>query len=86
MLPINPDNDDLFTALEDGIILCKLINSCIENTIDFRAVNQKKNMNVYQVKENLNLALSACKGIGLKIPGITPSAFLEKKAHLILAV
>jgi hypothetical protein len=47
LLPINPDSDDLFTAMEDGIILCKLINASIENTIDFRAVNQKKNMNVY---------------------------------------
>ena len=43
-------------------------------------------MNVYMIKENLNLALNACKGIGLKIPGITPNAFLEKKPHLILAV
>jgi plastin-1 len=32
------------------------------------------------------LALNACKGIGLRIPGINPQAFIEKKAHLILAV
>lgn len=43
-------------------------------------------MNVYQVKENLNLALNAAKGIGIKLPGITAMAFLEKKHHLILAV
>jgi len=48
--------------------------------------NMKKNMNIYQIKENLNLALSACKGIGLKIPGINPQAFIERKPHLILAV
>ena len=46
----------------------------------------KKNLNVYQVKENLNLALNACKGIGLRIPGINPQAFIEKKPHLILAI
>ena len=34
----------------------------------------------------MNLALNACKGVGLKIPGINPQAFIEKKAHLILAV
>lgn len=38
------------------------------------------------VKENLNLALNAAKGIGIRLPGITSAAFIEKKAHLILAV
>jgi plastin-1 len=72
--------------MEDGVLLCKLINSAADNPIDFRAVNLKKNLNIYQVKENLNLALNAAKGIGLKIPGITAQAFIEKKHHLILAV
>lgn len=85
-IPINPENDDVFHVLEDGIVLSKLINAASENTIDFRAVNRKKNLNVYQIKENLNLALNACKGIGLRIPGINPQAFIEKKPHLILAV
>ena len=86
ILPINPENEDIFHALEDGIILSKLINTIQEGCIDFRALNTKKNLNIYQVKENLNLALNAAKGIGLRIPGITPTAFIEKKAHLILAV
>jgi hypothetical protein len=86
VIPINPDNDDLFHVMEDGIILCKLINLIQENCIDFRAVNTKKNLNIYMVKENLNLALNAAKGIGIRIPGITSLAFLEKKHHLILAV
>ena len=83
VIPINPENDDIFPSMEDGIILCKLINLAQENTIDWRAVNKKKNMNVYQVKENLNLALNAARGIGIKLPGITALAFLEKKHHLI---
>ena len=86
LIPINPENDDVFHALEDGIILSKLINAGAVNTIDMRALNRKKNLNIYQVKENLNLALNACKGVGLRIPGINPQAFIEKKAHLILAV
>ena len=86
VLPISAESDDLFHVMEDGIALCKLINAAHDETIDFRAVNMKKNMNVYMVKENLNLALNAAKGIGLKIPGITPQAFIEKKHHLILAV
>jgi hypothetical protein len=72
--------------METGIVLSKLVNIAVENTIDFRALNNKKNMNIYQIKENLNLAINACKGIGLKLPGINPQAFIEKKPHLILAV
>jgi hypothetical protein len=47
IIPINPENDDIFHSLEDGLILCKLINAAAENTIDFRAVNKKKNLNIY---------------------------------------
>jgi plastin-1 len=86
LIPINPEGDDVFHALEDGIILSKIVNAGAANTIDVRALNMKKNLNIYQVKENLNLALNACKGVGLRIPGINPQAFIEKKPHLILAV
>jgi plastin-1 len=86
IIPINPDNEDVFTALEDGIILSKLINLGQPDTIDVRSINNKKNLNIYQIKENLNLALNSAKGIGLKIPGINAAAFTERKAHLILAV
>lgn len=47
VIPINPESDDLFHSMEDGIILAKLINAAAENTIDFRAVNMKKNLNIY---------------------------------------
>lgn len=86
LIPINAENDDLFHSMESGILLAKLVNLAVENTIDFRAINNKKNMNIYQVKENLNLAINACKGIGLKLPGIQSQAFIEKTPHLILAV
>jgi hypothetical protein len=26
VIPLNPENDDLFHVMEDGIVLCKLIN------------------------------------------------------------
>lgn len=84
--PLNPESDDLFHSMETGIVLSKLVNIAVENTIDPRALNKQKNMNIYQIKENLNLAINACKGIGLKLPGINPQAFTEKKPHLILAV
>ena len=67
-------------------MLSKLVNIAVECTVDMRALNKQKNMNIYQINENLNLAINACKGIGLKLPGINPQAFTEKKHHLILAV
>jgi len=47
IIPVNTENEDVFHALEDGIILSKLVNAGAENTIDFRAVNKKKNLNIY---------------------------------------
>jgi plastin-1 len=47
VLPLNPENDDLFHAMESGVVLAKLINIAVENTIDFRAMNKKKNLNIY---------------------------------------
>lgn len=44
---MNADNDDLFHAMESGIVLSKLVNIAVENTIDFRALNNKKNLNIY---------------------------------------
>ncbi len=86
MIPIDPSSEDLFSVLEDGIILCKLINLAQEGSVDLRALNRKSHLNIYETKENLNLALSAAKGIGCRIPGIFSDAFIEKKPHLILAV
>ena len=70
VIPMNPESDDLFHCMGDGIILCKLINNIQEGYIDFRAVNMKKNPNIYMIKENLNLALNAAKGLGIRLPGI----------------
>ena len=47
MLPLNPDNDDIFSSCTDGLLMIKLINTAVEGTIDMRAVNKKENMNIY---------------------------------------
>jgi len=47
-MPLNPDSMDLFEKCDDGLMLCKLINLAEEGSIDERALNKKKNMNVYQ--------------------------------------
>lgn len=72
LIPINPDNEDIFRAVEDGKVLSKLINLVIDGSVDLRALNNITEYDAYKITENLNLALNAGKGIGLRIPNITP--------------
>lgn len=85
-LPINPDTNELFTMLKNGIILCKLINKAVQGTIDERVINVKDNMNVFFQVENLNLAINAAKSIGCQIIGIFPDTFMEEKQVMILGL
>lgn len=84
-LPINPENEDLFTAMSDGMILIHLLNMVEKDTIDMRVVCTKHNPNIYQIRENINIALTGCKG-HIKTIGVTQSSFLEKIPKYILGV
>jgi len=84
-LPMEVDSDDLFHVFADGLVLIKLLLVIDPEIIDIRAVNTGKNLNIYKVRENINLALTACKGI-IKVIGIHDDHLLEKKAHLVLAL
>ena len=64
-LPIDPDTNEIFEKIKDGMIFCKLINKIEEGKIDERSIN--KNPNDYQKWQNLNLAISTAKILGLKI-------------------
>ena len=43
-------------------------------------------MNVYQVKENLQMGIAAAKGLGVRVIGIDSRDFIEKTPHMILGV
>mmetsp|Transcript_6685 Transcript_6685/g.6548 ORF Transcript_6685/g.6548 Transcript_6685/m.6548 type:complete len:612 (-) Transcript_6685:35-1870(-) len=86
ILPLNPDNNDLFDHCATGILLCKLINAAVPGTIFERAINVRQNLNVFQVKENLNLAINAAKSIGCTVVSIFPESIMEKKEHLVLGL
>ena len=86
LLPIDSESDGLFTAVGNGILLCKLINNAVPGTIDARAINTKKPLNIFQIKENLTLAISSAKAIGCVIISITPPLILEKREHIILGI
>jgi plastin-1 len=83
-LPINPDSNEVFDRIKDGVLLCYLINEAQEGTIDERVINKKDNMNVFQQVENLNLAISAAKSIGLRIIGLNYDNILDGKNYIMV--
>ena len=83
-LPMNTEDDTLFHVFDNGIALCKILMQIDENCIDTRAINRQANMNVYQVKENLQMGIAAAKGLGIKLIGINSSDFINKVPHMIL--
>ena len=85
-LPIDPDTNDIFDRLKNGVILCKLMNKIQEGTIDERVINTKDNMNVFQQAENLNLALSAAKSLGIQTVGLNKDVFFEANKNPSMAL
>ncbi|KAI1726424.1 calponin homology (CH) domain-containing protein [Ditylenchus destructor] len=84
-LPVNPEGGDLYTKIQDGLIICKLINLAVPETIDTRCIN-KKNLNTYTKLENLTLCLMSAQAIGCNIVNIDADDLLKGKPHLILGL
>lgn len=83
-LPIDPETDDLFTACDDGIIFCKLVNKIQPDTVNDRVL--KKGKNIFEVKATINMALSAIKAVGGKVFGTDAELIIKHTEHLILGL
>ncbi|XP_074595251.1 plastin-2 fimbrin [Brevipalpus obovatus] len=86
ILPIDHEGKALYDKVEDGILLCKIINHSCPDTIDERAINKKKNLKVFEKHENLTLALNSANSIGCNIINIGAQDLLEGKPHLVLGL
>lgn len=84
-LPMNTNDETLFHACDNGVLLCKMLQKIDPNSIDSRAINKSNNMNVYQCTENIKMALSAAKSLGFKIIGVDQNDFIKKVPHQILS-
>lgn len=82
VLPMNPNTNDLFKAVGDGIVLCKMINLSVADTIDERAINKKK-LTPFTIQENLNLALNSASAIGCHVVNIGAEDLKAGKPHLV---
>ncbi|XP_047467802.1 plastin-1-like [Mugil cephalus] len=85
LLPMNPDNESLFTSVRDGILLCKMINLSQPDTIDERVINTKK-LTTFKMTENLVLALNSASAIGCTVVSIDAHDLMAGKPHLVLGL
>ncbi|XP_024959552.1 fimbrin-4-like isoform X3 [Cynara cardunculus var. scolymus] len=85
-LPINPATNGLFELARDGVLLCKLINVAVPNTIDERAINTKRILNPWERNENHTLCLNSAKAIGCTVVNIGTEDLVEGRPHLVLGL
>ncbi|XP_059506418.1 plastin-2-like isoform X1 [Stegostoma tigrinum] len=86
LIPMDANSDtELFAAVGNGIILCKMINLSVPDTIDERTINKKK-LTPFTIQENLNLALNSASAIGCHVVNIGAEDLKEGKPHLVLGL
>ncbi|KAG0167505.1 fimbrin [Apophysomyces sp. BC1034] len=85
-LPIPTNTMQLFDECRDGLVLCKLINDAVADTIDERVLNVSKKMNNFQMVENNNIVVNSAKAIGCSVVNIGSQDIIEAREHLILGL
>ncbi|KAJ1475938.1 calponin homology domain-containing protein [Baffinella frigidus] len=87
LLPMNPESNELFSRLADGIILCKLINIAVPDSVFIPALNLGARLkNTYRKLENVNLAINSAKAIGCSVVNIGAQDLMDGKPHLVLGL
>ncbi|EKM56918.1 uncharacterized protein PHACADRAFT_194492 [Phanerochaete carnosa HHB-10118-sp] len=88
-VPIPTDTFQIFDECKDGLILSKLINDSVPETIDARVLNKptpKKPLNAFQMTENNNIVITSSKAIGCSVVNIGSTDLAEGREHLILGL
>jgi plastin-1 len=89
-LPFPTDTFEMFDECKDGLVLAKLINDSVPDTIDERVMNmpgkKTKKLNAFQMTENNNIVIESAKGIGCSVVNIGAGDIIEAREHLILGL
>ncbi|KAJ3210946.1 hypothetical protein HDU82_007051 [Entophlyctis luteolus] len=85
-LPIDLMTMQIFGEVKDGLILAKLINDSVPNTIDERVLNTGKKLNTFQMTENNNVVVNSAKAIGCSVVNIGAQDLIEGREHLALGL
>ncbi|PWN44966.1 hypothetical protein IE81DRAFT_320555 [Ceraceosorus guamensis] len=88
-LPIPTGTFQLFDDAKDGLILCKLINDAVPETIDERVLNTGKagkGPNAFQMTENNNIVITSAKAIGCSVVNVGAQDIIDGREHLIMGL
>ncbi|KAJ9664841.1 fimbrin [Coniosporium apollinis] len=89
-LPFPTDTFEMFDECKDGLVLAKLINDSVPDTIDERVLNRPgkkiKTLNAFHMTENNNIVIESAKGIGCSVVNIGSGDIMEVREHLILGL
>ncbi|XP_040566376.1 fimbrin isoform X2 [Lepeophtheirus salmonis] len=86
ILPLREDGEDLYEKISDGVLLCKIINFVVKDTIDPRVINKKKKLSVFQKHENLTLAIKSAQAIGCHVVNMDAHILHQGRKHIILGL
>ncbi|RHZ58480.1 fimbrin [Aspergillus thermomutatus] len=90
MLPFPTDTFEMFDKCKDGLVLAKLINDSVPDTIDERVLNKPgrkiRELNAFHMTENNNIVINSAKGIGCSVVNIGSGDIIEVREHLILGL
>ncbi|KAI9373131.1 calponin homology domain-containing protein [Aspergillus egyptiacus] len=90
LLPFPTDTFEMFDKCKDGLVLAKLINDSVPDTIDDRVLNKTgkkiKQLNAFHMTENNNIVINSAKGIGCSVVNIGSGDIIEVREHLILGL
>lgn len=88
-LPFDTETFQIFDECRDGLVLSKLINDSVPDTIDTRVLNLpkgKKALNNFQMSENANIVINSAKAIGCVVVNVHSEDIIDGKEHLILGL
>jgi plastin-1 len=90
LLPFPTDTFEMFDYCKDGLVLSKLINDSVPDTIDERVLNKVgkkiKTLNAFHMTENNNIVIESAKGIGCSVVNVGAGDIIEVREHLILGL
>ena len=76
-LKIDETGDDMYKKIDDGVILCKMINLAAPDTIDERVINTGQKISIFKQHENLTLAINSAKVMRPRHIGIVVVFFIK---------
>ena len=85
-LPIEEEGEDLFRAVEDGIIFCKLVNILMAGTVHKVKTINKGKLNQLTMHENQTVAIDSASQKGFDLHNIMPQDLIEGQPHSVISL